>query len=68
MPLAHGAVNTAFKMFGLITVTASPLMLEYLAGERGVLTLIITALGAAWLIGRARRRNTSAAVQLPSGA
>lgn len=65
--LAHGAVNTAFKMFGLITVTASPLALEYLAGERGVLTLIITALGAAWLINRLRQGNTSAAVQLPSG-
>ncbi|HET9221471.1 MAG TPA: CPBP family intramembrane glutamic endopeptidase, partial [Roseiflexaceae bacterium] len=31
--IAHGAINSYFKMFGLITVTSSPLLLEYLAGE-----------------------------------
>jgi membrane protease YdiL (CAAX protease family) len=66
--IAHGAINTYFKMFGLITVTASPLLLEYLAGETGVLTLIATVLGAAWLISRLRRPHASRAVHLPSGA
>ena len=66
--IAHGAVNTYFKMFGLITITSSPLVLEYLAGERGVLTMVATVLGAAWLIGRMHRRHAGQAVQLPSGA
>lgn len=66
--IAHGAVNTSFKLFGMITVTSSPLALEYLAGERGALTLIATVLGAAWLVSRLRRRRTRRAVQLPSGA
>jgi uncharacterized protein len=66
--IAHGAINTYFKMFGLITVTASPLMLGYLAGETGVLTMIATALGAGWLLSRMRRRPVSPAVQAPSGA
>ena len=66
--IAHGAVNTYFKMFGLITITSSPLVLEYLAGERGVLTMVATVLGAAWLIGRMHKRHAGQAVQLPSGA
>jgi membrane protease YdiL (CAAX protease family) len=66
--IAHGAVNTCFKMFGLITVTSAPLALEYLAGERGVLTLIVTVLGAAWLASRLRRRHVRQAVPMPSGA
>jgi uncharacterized protein len=66
--IAHGAVNTCFKMFGLITVTSAPLALEYLVGERGVLTLIVTVLGAAWLASRLRRRHVRQAVPMPSGA
>jgi membrane protease YdiL (CAAX protease family) len=65
--VAHGMVNTYFKMFGLITVTSSPLVLEYLAGERGVLTMITTVLSAAWLISCIRRRYARLAVQLPLG-
>jgi membrane protease YdiL (CAAX protease family) len=65
--IAHGAVNTYFKMFGLLTMTSSPLVLESLAGERGVLTMIATALGAAWLISRLRRRPARQAVGLLSG-
>jgi membrane protease YdiL (CAAX protease family) len=50
--LAHGAINTYFNLFGMFTVTASPLVLEYLAGETGVLTLIATAACAGLLLRR----------------
>jgi hypothetical protein len=66
--LAHGAINTYFNWFAMCTVAASPLALEYLAGETGVLTLIGTALAAAWLARRLRPGRSSAAVPLPSGA
>ena len=66
--LAHGAVNTAFDFFRFFTVTATPLALEYLAGETGVLTLVATALSAAVILNRLRQRRGAQAVQLPSGA
>jgi uncharacterized protein len=50
--LAHGAINTFFDLFALVTVTTSPLALSYLAGETGVLTLIATAVAAGWLLYR----------------
>jgi uncharacterized protein len=66
--LAHGAINTYFNWFAMCTVAASPLALEYLAGETGVLTLAGTALAAVWLVRRLRSSRSSAAVPLPSGA
>jgi hypothetical protein len=51
----------------MFTVTASPLALEYLAGETGVLTLVATALGAGWILYRWHQRRSNLAVQVPSG-
>jgi membrane protease YdiL (CAAX protease family) len=65
--LAHGAINSYFNMFAMCTVAVSPLALEYLAGETGVLTLVGTALAAVWLIGRVRHGRGGAAARLPSG-
>jgi membrane protease YdiL (CAAX protease family) len=49
--LAHGAFNTLWGQFSALTVAvASPLVLEYLAGESGLLTLIGTAVLAGWLL------------------
>jgi membrane protease YdiL (CAAX protease family) len=64
--LAHGTINTAFSFFALFTATASPLALEYLAGETGVLTLAATALSAGVILYRLRQRRGKLAVQLRS--
>ena len=66
--LAHGTINLSFELFAELTVSTSPLALEYLAGETGVLTLVATTLSAAVLLYRLRQRRSSLAVQLPSGA
>src|SRR4051812_17587489 len=64
--LAHGVVNTAFDFFPLFTVTAAPLALEYLVGEKGVLTLVATGLAAGVILYRLRQRRGILAVQLSS--
>ena len=48
--LAHGAFNTFWSTFTAFTVTASPLALEYLAGETGILPLTATAVVAGWVL------------------
>lgn len=51
--IAHGAFNTFWGQFATLTVaTGSPLLLEYLAGESGLLTLIGTTLLGWWLLHR----------------
>jgi membrane protease YdiL (CAAX protease family) len=65
--LAHGAINTSFELFAIFTVTTSPLALEYLAGETGLLTLAATALSAGVILYRLRQRRGTLAVQLPAG-
>ena len=65
--LAHGVVNTAFDFFRIFTVTATPLALEYLVGEKGVLTLVATALSAGVILYQLRRRRDALAIQLSSG-
>ncbi len=51
--LGHGAFNWIWGWFTRLTVAvASPLVLEYLAGESGVLTLIGVTLVAGWLLYR----------------
>ena len=65
--LAHGAINWFFALFAGLTVTASPLALEYLAGETGVLTLVATALGAGVILYRLRPRRGTLAIHLPAG-
>jgi membrane protease YdiL (CAAX protease family) len=66
--LAHGAVNTAFDFFRVFTITATPLALEYMAGETGVLTLVATGLSAGAILYHVRQRRGAQAVHLPSGA
>jgi membrane protease YdiL (CAAX protease family) len=60
--LAHGAFNAFWSTFTAFTVTASPLVLEYLAGETGVLPLSATAVVAGWALYRLNRpmRNVRA--------
>lgn len=62
--VAHGTMNTLFTMFALFTVTTSPLALEYLAGETGVLTLMATSLTAIYLVHRLHQRRETLTVPL----
>jgi membrane protease YdiL (CAAX protease family) len=50
--LAHGGINWLFALFADLTVTASPVALAYLAGEMGVLTLLVIGVAAGWLLYR----------------
>ncbi len=63
--LAHGSVNACFNMFKMFTVTGSPFVLEYLAGETGVLTLIATAAVAGGLLYRLGRQPRVARQAFP---
>lgn len=55
--LAHGSVNTSMTLFATITVAvSSPALLEYWAGESGVLSLIGITLLAGWLLYRLHRQ------------
>ena len=66
--LAHGVINTSFEWLALFTATTSPLALEYLVGETGLLTLLATALAAGFFIYWLRRRPGIIAEQLPAAA
>ncbi|HEX2993644.1 MAG TPA: CPBP family intramembrane glutamic endopeptidase [Anaerolineales bacterium] len=58
--LAHGALNMFWTMFMSITVAVtSAEVLEYWAGESGVITLVEIALIAGWLIYRLQRQPSS---------
>jgi len=50
--IAHRAINQFWAGFAAITVTTSPLLVEYLAGEAGLLTLIGIAIVATVLLAR----------------
>jgi len=50
--IAHRAFNLFWERFAAITVTTSPLLVEYLAGEAGLLTLIGIAIVAVVLLAR----------------
>jgi membrane protease YdiL (CAAX protease family) len=65
--LAHGAVNRLLNLFKTFTVAASPITLQYLAGETGLITMVGTALLAGVILYRLRQRRSSLTVQLPSG-
>jgi membrane protease YdiL (CAAX protease family) len=58
--IAHGAYNAFWGKFTLLTATASPITLEYLAGESGVLPLILIAVVAGYLGYRLSRRTPAA--------
>ena len=55
--LAHSAHNTIYETLTFFTVSSSPLVTEYLAGESGLLTLIGYALVAGWLVYRLNQRS-----------
>ena len=54
--LAHAVINTSFEWLALFTATASPLALELLVGETGLLTLAATGLIAGFILYRLRQR------------
>jgi uncharacterized protein len=54
--IAHTAGNSFVTGFTALTVAASPLLLEYLVGESGVLTLIGLMAVARWVAYRLNRR------------
>jgi membrane protease YdiL (CAAX protease family) len=59
--LAHGAINTLGTVFATITVAVgSPALLEYWAGESGVLSLIAITLLAGWLLYRLEQKPVAA--------
>jgi hypothetical protein len=60
--IAHRAVNTLWDQFAMLTVTVSPLALEYLAGESGVFTLIGIILIAGWLLYRLNHQQAASAL------
>ena len=54
--LAHSAFNTFWETFMAWTLAAaSPLALEYLAGESGLITLVGVVVMAGWLVYRVNR-------------
>jgi membrane protease YdiL (CAAX protease family) len=55
--LAHSAHNCFWALFGSLTVGASPLASEYLAGETGLLPIVGYGLLAVWLLPRLRRQS-----------
>lgn len=50
--IGHGAFNTFWSMFAALAVPTSPLWMEYLSGESGVITLLLAMLAVAWLLQR----------------
>jgi membrane protease YdiL (CAAX protease family) len=50
--IAHGAANVIWGTLNGLTIATSPITLEYLAGESGLLPLIATAVVAGWLLHR----------------
>lgn len=65
--LAHGVINTCLEWLALFTATASPLALELLVGEKGLLTLAATGLVAGFVLYWLRQRPGLLPAQLPEG-
>jgi membrane protease YdiL (CAAX protease family) len=60
--LAHSAHNYFWALGGFLTVAASPVAAEYLAGETGILPLVGYGIIAAWLLTRPSQPRASAPV------
>jgi membrane protease YdiL (CAAX protease family) len=61
--IAHTSLNAAWNLLAKLTVAASPLAAEYLAGESGLLPLLGYAVVAGWCVRRmpaAPRRSAAA--------
>lgn len=61
--IAHAAFNAYWNVFAAITVAASPLAFEYLAGESGLLTLLGTSLAGAYLVFRLQRESRARPIE-----
>ncbi|OEO29090.1 hypothetical protein VW23_002540 [Devosia insulae DS-56] len=68
--IAHAVFNVYWNLFNAMTIAASPLAYEYLAGESGLLTLAAVALSAFILIRRMEdpRHGVSLSTDLPNRA
>jgi uncharacterized protein len=66
--LGHGAVNGYLAIFMLFNVTASPMIVEFLATEKGVLMLACTALTAGVIIYWMQRYRRPLIATQPVGA
>ncbi len=64
--LMHAVINTSFEWFALFTAAAAPIALELLVGERGLLTLAVTALIAGIILYRLRQRPDILDEQFPA--
>jgi membrane protease YdiL (CAAX protease family) len=64
--LAHAVINTSFAWLALFTATTSPLALELLVGETGLLTLAATGLIAGFFLYRLQQRPVTLDEQLPA--
>jgi membrane protease YdiL (CAAX protease family) len=49
---AHGAFNTIWSAFAAVTVPTSPLWMEYLSGESGLVTLVLAIVAVSLLLRR----------------
>lgn len=62
--LAHSVLNTVWSTLAAITIpVASPLLLYYLAGESGIITLVSVMILGAWLVKRMQRELPQASVK-----
>ncbi|CAN5746310.1 hypothetical protein BH10CHL1_BH10CHL1_02280 [soil metagenome] len=70
--LGHGAFNLFWGMFTDLAVPVAPLMMEYLAGESGILALIFALLTVGFLIrrlkGNVKKPTMQTATQQPIAA
>jgi uncharacterized protein len=58
--LAHNSLNMVWSILTMITIpVASPLLVAYLAGESGIITLIGVAVVSTWLVYRMPRRDVA---------
>jgi len=55
--IAHTSFNLTVEQMGIVTIGASPLAMEYLLGESGMITLVCIMLMAGWLIHRMNRQQ-----------
>jgi membrane protease YdiL (CAAX protease family) len=55
--LFHGAFNAFWDLFRSITIVVSPVAVQYLSGEAGLLTFLGTAAAAAYLIYRLEHQS-----------
>jgi membrane protease YdiL (CAAX protease family) len=55
--IAHTSLNIVVEQLGIVTIAASPLVMEYLLGESGIITLVCLILMAGLLIYRMNQQQ-----------